>query len=132
MYKKVCVTGGSGFLGRNLQKIMPDWVYMSSLDCDLTDYQQVEEYFKNEQPSAIVHLAGRVGGIKDNNDYQADFYVQNTLINTNVLRAAHACNIQRVLSSLSTCAFPNEVNSYPFTEDSFNQGLQRSLIFLTV
>ena len=69
-YKKVCVTGGSGFVGRNLRKVVPEWTYMSSQDCDLTDYKQVEQYFKNEKPSAIIHLAGRVGGIKENNENQ--------------------------------------------------------------
>tara|TARA_R100000951_G_scaffold82681_2_gene70345 strand:- start:424 stop:1368 length:945 start_codon:yes stop_codon:yes gene_type:complete len=121
-YKKVCVTGGSGFVGRNLRKVMPEWTYMSSQDCDLTDHKQVEEYFKKEKPSAIIHLAGRVGGIKENNENQADFYLENTLINTNVLNAAHNCNIDRILSSLSTCAFPNQVDKYPFEEKDFFKG----------
>lgn len=120
--KKVCVTGGSGFVGRNLKKIMPNWTYMSSADCDLTDYRQTEEYFRKANPSAILHLAARVGGIKENNENQADFYFQNVSMNTNVLQAAHVCGIDRVLSSLSTCAFPDKLESYPFSEKDFYSG----------
>lgn len=122
IYQKVCVTGGSGFVGKNLKKVKPEWIYMSSSDCDLTDYKQTEEYFREVKPSAILHLAGRVGGIKENNENQADFYFQNTSINTNILQAAHVCKIDRVLSSLSTCAFPNTVKSYPFSEKDFYSG----------
>lgn len=122
VYKKVFVTGGSGFVGRNLKKYKPSWHYMSSVDCDLTDYRKVEKYFSTHHPDAIVHLAGRVGGIKENSENQADFYHKNVLINANVLRAAHVCKIDRVLSSLSTCAFPNKVEKYPFTEDDIYLG----------
>ena len=48
---------------------------------DLKDYNQTEEILRDLYPDAIVHLAARVGGIKDNSENQAEFYLQNTLIN---------------------------------------------------
>ena len=122
MYEKVCVTGGSGFVGKNLKIQKPSWTFLSSTDCDLIDYQQVVDFFLKERPDAIIHLAGRVGGIKENKDNQADFYYKNCAININVLQAAHHCGINRVLSSLSTCAFPNKVEHYPFSEEHFYSG----------
>lgn len=119
---KVLVTGGSGFVGKNLQEVKPNWTYLSSKDCDLTDKDAVRELFEYHKPDAIVHLAGRVGGIKDNAANQATFFYLNTLINTNVIHQAHLAGVDRVLSSLSTCAFPDEVRSYPFSEIDFMSG----------
>jgi len=118
---RVLVTGGTGFLGNRLKRHKPNWIYLSSEMCDLKDYNQTEEILRDLYPDAIVHLAARVGGIKDNSENQAEFYLQNTLINTNIIQAAHSTGISRVLSSLSTCAFPDVVKEYPFTEkDIFN------------
>mgnify|MGYP003113277185 CR=1 FL=1 len=121
-YNKVLVTGGTGFLGKNLSLHMKDWVYLSSKDCDLTDYRDVMNTFQAYNPDAIVHLAARVGGIKDNVEHQADFCHLNNLMNINVLKVANDLNINRVLSCLSTCAFPDVLDKYPFTEDSLFDG----------
>ena len=121
-YNKVLVTGGSGFLGKNLSLNEKDWVYLSSRDCDLTDYKDVVNTLQKHKPDAVIHLAAKVGGIKDNVSNQADFYHLNSLINLNVLQACHENNINRVLSCLSTCAFPNVVENYPFTEKDLFSG----------
>ena len=48
---KYIVTGGSGMVGRHLQELMPDLIYLSSKDCDLTNEQQVNKLFKDLQPA---------------------------------------------------------------------------------
>ena len=118
----VLVTGGSGFLGRQLQNRHPEWTYLSSNDCDLTDMTKVGEMFGDLKPGAVVHLAARVGGIKDNMENQATFYYENTMINTNVIEGARQAGIKRVLSSLSTCAFPDRLHPYPFKEEVLFRG----------
>ncbi len=118
----VLVTGGSGFLGRNLKKSQPNWTYLSSKECDLTDQKQTFEYFQDTKPQVVLHLAARVGGIKDNMENQAAFYYQNTMINTNVLEGSRIAGTERVLSSLSTCAFPDRLWRYPFEEDDLFSG----------
>lgn len=122
MFDNVLITGGSGFLGRRLSVSQPDWTYISSKDCDLTDTEQVRQLLNDMKPDAVIHLAARVGGIKDNIENQADFYYLNTMMNTNVIHQAHEAGIQRVLSSLSTCAFPEDVNRFPFNEGDFFGG----------
>jgi GDP-L-fucose synthase len=114
------VTGGSGFVGRRLSLFKPDWSYISSKDCDLTNATMVAEMFGDLKPSSVVHLAARVGGIKDNIENQADFFHINTMMNTNVIHQAYKAGIPRVLSSLSTCAFPEEVSFFPFVEQTFH------------
>ena len=119
---KVLVTGGTGFLGNRLKRHKPNWIYLGSGACDLKDYDQTEDTLRQLRPDAIVHLAARVGGIKDNSENQADFYLQNTLINANIIQAAYSTGVKRVLSSLSTCAFPDVVSCYPFTEEDIFSG----------
>ena len=121
-FKTVLVTGGTGFVGKRLKIVKPEWSYISSRECDLTNKSQVNQLFNDIKPDAIVHLAARVGGIKDNIENQADFYYLNTVMNTNVIHEAHVANINRVLSSLSTCAFPEDISSFPFAESSFFNG----------
>ena len=118
----VLVTGGSGFLGQSLKKVYPSWTYLSSKECDLLKQKQTFEYFQDNKPTTVLHLAARVGGIKDNMNKQAEFYYQNTIINTNVLEASRLAGTERVLSSLSTCAFPDRLWHYPFEEEDLFAG----------
>ena len=120
--KNVLVLGGSGFVGKTLQKYRPNWVYWSSRDCDLKVYDDLVRSIAVVKPSAIIHLAAKVGGIKENKENQAIFFDENVLINTNVVRAAHDCNVDRLLASLSTCAFPDSLSNYPFNENNFFDG----------
>jgi GDP-L-fucose synthase len=119
---KVLVTGGSGFLGKRLKMCEPTWQYVSSKDYDLINPIEVKQMFKEIRPDAVVHLAARVGGIKDNAENQALFYYQNVMMNTNIIHEAYLAGIPRVLSSLSTCAFPDKLEHYPFSEKDFHKG----------
>ena len=121
-YHKVLVTGGSGFVGSRLKYQRPEWIYLSSKDCDLTKYRDVLELFESETPDAVLHLANKVRGIKENSTKQAEFYDINTFINTNVLRAANESGVNRVLSCLSTCTFPDTVKEYPMIEEDILSG----------
>ena len=119
----VLVTGGSGFVGKALQITNPDWLYVSSKDCELTDRSACREMFESVRPNAVIHLAGRVGGIIANSQHQADFFYKNSLINLNVVHEAYRSGVPRLLAALSTCAFPDVVQSYPFYEEDLFSGL---------
>jgi GDP-L-fucose synthase len=119
---KVVVTGGSGFVGKRLQLVKPDWVYLSSKDYNLMDSGDCDRMYKELQPDAVVHLAGQVGGIKANDDRPADFYYMNITMNTNIVQKAYENGVERVLASLSTCTFPDVVKRYPLTEEDIFDG----------
>ncbi len=122
MFEKVLVTGGSGFVGKRLRLLKPDWVYMSSDDCDLMNMKDIKNYLNKIKPEAIIHLAARVGGIKEASENQSDFFYKNSLININLIHAAYQANIKRVLSCLSTCCFPSVNETYPMVEEDLMVG----------
>ncbi len=78
--------------------------------------------FSDIKPSAVLHLASVVGGIKINSEKQADFFTKNFLINANVVATAHRFGVTRLLAALSTCAFPDRVSDYPFNESAMFSG----------
>jgi len=121
-HERVLVTGGTGFVGKNLQEQKPNWIYVSSKHYDLTIPNECRQMYRDTQPDAVIHLAARVGSIKDNTENQAEYYFQNTMINTNVVHEAYKGGIKRLLASLSTCAFPDKLESYPFTEQDLLRG----------
>ena len=118
---RILVTGGSGLVGKHLKDILSDAVYISSKDYDLTDLQQVKDMMFMYEPNVVVHLAARVGGILDNITYPVDYLEENVMMNTNVLKACHEFNVDRVIGILSTCIYPDKVSVYPMKEkDLFN------------
>jgi GDP-L-fucose synthase len=119
--QRILVTGGSGMLGSALREIFKDAVYVTSSDSDLTCPMQTDRLFKQHKPDMLVHLAARVGGVKSNYDFVADFYTDNIKINTNVLDAAHKYSVKKVISLLSTCVYPDD-SVYPLTEDQVHNG----------
>ena len=119
---KILVTGGSGMVGKFLKRKLPNAIYLSSNDCDLTKYDEVFYSWKIHKPDVVIHLAARVGGILDNINYPAEYLEQNVLINTNVLNMSRKFNVGRFIGLLSTCIYPDFVDEYPMTEEMLHNG----------
>ena len=122
MNKKILVTGGSGMVGKHLQEIIPDAIYISSNQGDLRDIKYTTWLFSCYEPDVVVHLAAKVGGIQDNIKYPADYFDDNVLINTNVLKSCHKYNTKQFIGVISTCAYPDVVSNYPMTEKDLFSG----------
>lgn len=119
--KKILVTGGSGLVGRHLKEILPDAVYISSKDYDLTSEAAVKDLCAQGWDN-IVHLAARVGGIIDHLNCPAEFIEQNLLINTLVLKYARLSCVPRLTAILSTCIYPDVFPTYPMKEEDLHNG----------
>ena len=122
------MTGGTGMVGLALQRLIPEAIFISSKQYDLGKNKDVERMFSYYEPEQVIHLAARVGGIKANMDYMADFYLDNILINTNVLQNAHRYKTKKLVSLLSTCVYPDN-SKYPLTEDQVHNGIPHSTNF---
>lgn len=121
-YKSILVTGGSGMVGKSLQKILPDAFYLSSKDCDLTDEAQVRKMFETYRPDAIIHLAAKVGGIIDNIQKPAEYFTDNIIMNTVLMDYAHQVGVNRFIGILSTCIYPDVCETYPMCETDLHKG----------
>ena len=108
-------------VGHALKQVIPDAVFVSSRDFDLRQLSQVETMMAMHSPDQIIHLAARVGGIKANMEQLGQFYIDNILINTNVLEAARKRGVNKIVSLLSTCIYPDKV-VYPLTEEKIHLG----------
>ena len=109
-------------VGSFLKDIMPNAVYLSSSDCDLTNQESVQKYFNHIKPDVVIHLAAKVGGITDNIACPADYFDENILMNTFVLKASKQAGVKQFIGILSTCIYPDKVDSYPMTEDKIHVG----------
>lgn len=118
---KILVTGGSGMVGHAIKKVIPNAIYPSSAELNLLYQSEVENYFKTVRPSAVIHLAAKVGGVKANSEFVGEFYSQNIKMNSNILDASMKFGVSKVISFLSTCVYPDKAQ-YPLTEDQLHAG----------
>jgi GDP-L-fucose synthase len=120
--KKILVTGGSGLVGNNLKKYLTDSIFISSSDFNLTKESDVKKMFESYNPDIVVHLAAKVGGIIDNINKPAEYFTDNILINTLVLDYAYKFNVKKFIGVLSTCIYPDTVETYPMKENDLHLG----------
>jgi len=78
----------------------------TSDDLDLRDQAATRAFFEREQPDSVVVAAARVGGILANDTYPADFLYDNLAIELNVIEAAHAVGVERLVFLGSSCIYP--------------------------
>ena len=109
-------------VGRHLQGILEDdSIYIGS-NIDLRDWIAVNTLFDKIKPTHVIHLAAKVGGIQDNIAKPAEYFDDNILMNTNVLKASKLYNVKRFIGILSTCVYPDTVESYPMNEEDLFLG----------
>jgi GDP-L-fucose synthase len=119
---KILVTGGSGLVGNHLKKYLPNAIYTSSKDYDLTLENDVIRLFHDHKPNIVIHLAAKVGGIIDNIQKPAEYFDENILMNTFMLKYSKLNNVDRFIGILSTCIYPDKVTNYPMTESDLHLG----------
>jgi GDP-L-fucose synthase len=73
---------------------------------DLLDRKPVFDFVDSEKPDAIIIAAAKVGGIHANNTYPVQFLSENMQIETNLMDAAHAAGIEKLLFLGSSCVYP--------------------------
>ena len=109
-------------VGTAVKKELPDGEYITKKQLHSLTYDINSKY--------VIHLAAKVGGVKANTDYIADFYHDNSLINQKVLEYAHTGGAKKVVSLLSTCIYPDAPYvSYPLTEEQLHLGPPHSSNF---
>ncbi|BFZ10087.1 hypothetical protein BsWGS_13126 [Bradybaena similaris] len=127
--KIILVTGGTGLVGKGIEAAVEregkrddeEWHFVSSKDADLIDRAATEALFARIKPTHVIHLAAMVGGLFRNLKYNLDFFRVNSQINDNVLSISHQFKVEKVVSCLSTCIFPDKT-TYPIDETMVHNG----------
>lgn len=115
---KILITGGNGFVGKNI----PYGYKLTRTDCNLLDKEATIKFITEYAPTHVIHTAGRIGGVYGNMNAKGQYYFENILINTHVLEAARLANVEKVISLLSTCIFPDDPKLMPYKEEYLHLG----------
>jgi GDP-L-fucose synthase len=122
----VFVAGHRGMVGsaivRRLQALgYANLILASHAELDLVDQAAVRAFFAARRIDRVVLAAARVGGIHANDTYPADFIYDNLMIQANVIHAAHAAGVQRLLFLGSSCIYPRAA-AQPMREEALLTG----------
>lgn len=96
-------------------------LWYTFFNLNIRSYDETKAIFEKYQPTHVLHLAACVGGLFKNMRQKADFYRDNTLINDNVINCSHEFKVQKLVSCLSTCIFPDKT-TYPIDENMVHNG----------
>lgn len=124
--KKILVTGGAGFLGRqviaqllqagaNADKI----TVPRSRDCDLRSLTHCQQAVT--QQDIVIHLAAHVGGIGLNREKPAELFYDNLMMGTQLIHAAYEAGVEKFTCLGTICAYP-KFTPVPFKEDDLWNG----------
>jgi GDP-L-fucose synthase len=123
---KILITGSTGMVGGALLKQLKSFAATlltpTHQELDLRDQSLVMQYFAQHQPQYVFHLAAIVGGIHANNTYPAKFIYDNTQMHCNVIQAAYAHGVEKLLFPGSACTYP-KMAPQPIAEKYFLDGL---------
>jgi len=123
--RTVLVTGGGGFLGRNVVEAFTiagaNVVAPTHKQADLTVPGVAIDLFKKYQPSHVVHLAARVGGIGYNQIAPAPLYLDNLMMGTHTIEAARIAKVEKTILLGTVCSYP-KFTPVPFREESIWDG----------
>jgi GDP-L-fucose synthase len=108
---RVFVAGHRGLVGsaicRNLKAAGYErLVTRTRSELDLRDAAAVDAFFERERPDVVILAAAKVGGIRANSTYPADFILENLAIQSAVIGAAHKRGVRRLLFLGSSCIYP--------------------------
>lgn len=125
---KILITGGSGLVGRAIHDVIGDNIildsilFLTSKHCDLRNYQETLTFFQCYQPTHVIHLACNCGGLFKNLNQKITLFEDNVMLNYNVIKVCHEVGVKKLISCLSTCIFPDDIQQYPITEDMLHNG----------
>ena len=123
--KRVFVAGHRGMVGsaivRRLGSEDCDLILAGRDQLDLCRQTEVENWMAEHKPDAVFVAAAKVGGIHANSTYPVDFLADNLEIELNIIRAAQAEGVEKLLFLGSSCIYPRDADQ-PIAEDALLTG----------
>ena len=124
--KRVCVTGGAGFLGGFLQEQLraagAQHIFVPEYpDYDLTRHEDVVRMYEDARPDVVIHLAAVVGGIGANMANPGRYFYENAIMGIQLIEEARLAGVGKFVALGTICAYP-KFAPIPFREEDLWTG----------
>ena len=108
----IVVAGATGLAGsaivRAYEKTGEKVIGINRSVCDLLDRDATIDFIKKAKPAIVVDAAAKVGGIGANNAFPVEFLADNVRIQSNLMEAAHAADVEKLIFLGSSCIYPRD------------------------
>ena len=130
IHSKIFIAGHKGMLGSSVFRILKKKGYKNLIiidkkKLDLRNQLSVKRFFKKKKPHAVIIAAAKVGGIKANMDYPANFINDNLQIQTNLISSSYDNKVKRLILFGSSCIYPKNLKK-PIKENQILTGVLES------
>jgi len=124
--KRICITGGAGFLGshliENLKSKGCENIFVPHIeDYDLTTEKDIIKMYQDAKPDIVIHLAAVVGGIGANREHPGSFYYKNLMMGAQLIEQARLYGLEKFVAIGTICAYP-KFTPVPFKEEELWNG----------
>ena len=111
---KIFIAGHKGMLGSSILRTLKKKGYKNLItvekkSLDLRNQALVKKFFKTKKLDAVIIAAAKVGGIKANINFPANFINDNLQIQTNLILSSHEYNVKKLILFGSSCIYPKDL-----------------------